>query len=73
MTREERMTREEAIENLRRLQNLLFNDPYIDTSTIIATCNIAIEALEQQPCIQEKQANADKIDAVYIDGFKAGY
>ena len=23
--------------------------------------------------IQEKQANADKIDAVYIDGFKAGY
>lgn len=67
------MTREEAIENLRRLQNLLFNDPYIDTSTIIATCNIAIEALEQQPCIQEKQANADKIDAVYIDGFKAGY
>lgn len=34
---------------------------------------MAIEALEQEPCIQEKQANADKIDAVYIDGFKAGY
>lgn len=33
----------------------------------------AIKALEQEPCIQEKQANADKIDAVYIDGFKAGY
>ena len=31
------------------------------------------QTLEQEPCIQEKQANADKIDAVYIDGFKAGY
>lgn len=28
---------------------------------------------EQEPCIQEKQANAGNIDAVYIDGFKAGY
>jgi len=33
----------------------------------------AIKALEQEYCIQEKQANADNIDAVYIDGFKAGY
>lgn len=44
------MTREDAIENLRRLQNLLFNAPYIDTSTIITTCNTAIQALEQEPC-----------------------
>ena len=32
-----------------------------------------IKALEREPCIQEKQANADNIDAAYIDGFKAGY
>ncbi len=30
----------------------------------------AYKILKQEPCIQEKQANAD---AVYIDGFKAGY
>ena len=44
------MTREEAIENLQRLQNLLSNDPYINTQTIITTCNVAIEALKQEPC-----------------------
>lgn len=36
-------------------------------------CDEILKALAQEPCIQEKQANADKIDAVYIDGFKAGY
>lgn len=44
------MTRDEAIENLQRLQNLLSNDPYIDTQTIITTCNVAIEALKKEPC-----------------------
>lgn len=55
------MTREEAIENLRRLQNLLFNDPYIDTSTIIATCNIAIEALEQEPILDKIRAEIESL------------
>lgn len=65
------MTREEA-------KVLLYNiSAYdIDAQRGIAkqeAIEIAIKALEQEPCIQEKQANADKIDAVYIDGFKAGY
>ena len=58
------MTREEAIADIRD-----------NIKTVVGgiSLDMAIEALEQEPCIQEKQANADKIDAVYIDGFKAGY
>ncbi len=35
--------------------------------------NLPSVTSQQETCIQEKQANADKIDAVYIDGSKAGY
>ena len=58
------MTKEEAIAKLKNFAEHAYpNEEFL----------MAIEALEQEPCIQEKQANADKIDAVYIDGFKAGY
>lgn len=60
-----RMLREEAIEK--------WVIPALKRTWNEKRCKEIIEALEQEPCIQEKQANADKIDAVYIDGFKAGY
>ena len=61
------MTREEAIRFGKRVISLsLFDERH-------EFCEIAVKALEQEPCIQEKQANADKTDAVYIDGFKAEY
>lgn len=61
------MTHEEALYRVKGyLTDVIPAEDYSEVEEII-------EALEQQPCIQEKQANADKIDAVYIDGFKAGY
>ena len=60
------MTNAEIIKGLKAVRTIHNGNyaPFIDE---------AIKELEQNPCIQEKQANADKIDAVYIDGFKAGY
>ncbi len=62
------MTREEAI----KYGTEWLKDEYLDAKDG-AFITIALETLEQEPCIREKQANADKIDVVYIDGFKAGY
>lgn len=69
------MTREECLDWLYRLRGEIY--VYIQPKEWLIPMNnaldMAIKALEQEPCIKEKQANADKIDAVYIDGFKAGY
>jgi hypothetical protein len=68
------MTREEAIKELQESHDMMRSyDIDSSESRLMTALNMAIKALEQEPCIQEKQANADKIDAVYIDGFKAGY
>jgi len=64
------MTREEAIDLLDTLIGFVEDSRNSDYDTAF---KMGIKALEQEPCIQEKQANADKIDVVYIDGFKAGY
>lgn len=58
------MTKEEAIDYIIPAIKNYWNDKI---------CDEIIEVLEQKPSIQEKQVNTDKIDAVYIDGFKAGY
>lgn len=42
------MTNEQAIENLKRLKDIMSNEPFRDTSEIIETCEKAIEALEKQ-------------------------
>ena len=67
------MTREEAIENLQRLQNLLSNDPYINTQTIITTCNVAIEALKQEPTIEAYKQVCKERDIAIEQLHELGY
>ena len=65
------MTREKRTKLIKHLKyNRSIGADYLITDE---DADEIIKALEQEPYIQEKQANADKIDAVYIDGFKAGY